>query len=301
MSDLDSLNRNFAIPDHVTFIAGPGGLTVARIRNRRASGDIALQGAHVLTFQPEGEAPVIWLSSQAKFAPGKSVRGGVPVCWPWFGNHASEADFPAHGFARTTGWQVIASAALPDGATRITFELEQNDATRAQWPHTCQLHHIVTVGRELTLELVTRNTGTTPFEITEALHTYFAIGDIGATRITGLAGCEYLDKTDGYQRKTEPGTIDISAEVDRVYLNTTADCIIEDRQLNRRIRIAKTGSQSTVVWNPWIEKTRQMGDLGEDGYRGMVCVESANAAENAVTVAPGATHTLRAIYSTERL
>ena len=301
MSNLKSLNHHFAIPGHLTFIEGPGGLSIARIQNGLARSDIALQGAHILTFQPKGEEPVIWLSPQAKFAPGKSVRGGVPVCWPWFGNHATEAGFPAHGFARTTDWRVIDSAALPNGATRITLELQKNAAARAQWPHMCHLRNIITVGRELTIELVTQNTGGAPFEITEALHTYFVIGDIDAVQITGLEGCEYLDKVDGFKRKSEPGAVTITSEVDRVYLNTTADCIIHDQKLNRRIRATKTGSHSTVVWNPWIEKAQQMGDLGENGYRGMVCVESANAAENAVMVAPGETHTLRAVYSVEKL
>jgi glucose-6-phosphate 1-epimerase len=301
MNNFDSLNQQFAIPDHLDFIEGPGGLPVARIRNALASSDIALQGAHVLSFQPNGEASVIWLSTQARFAPGKSVRGGIPVCLPWFGEHASDPGLPAHGFARTSDWNVISSVILPDGATRITFELIQTQTTRTHWPHSYRLRNIVTVGETLTVELSTENTGTAAFVIGEALHSYFAIGDIDAIRITGLEGCEYLDKLEAFKRKTQTGTVTISGEVDRVYLDTTADCVIEDHSLNRRIRIAKTGSRSTVVWNPWIEKSIQMGDMGENGYRGMVCVESVNAADNLVTVAPGETHSLRAVYSLEKL
>ena len=299
MTTTNDLNQQFAIPGQLTFIEGAGGLAIARIHNNLASSNITLQGAHVLTFQPEGEAPVLWLSPQAIPAPGISIHSGAPICWPWFGAHTSAANFPAHGFARTSNWKVIASAGLPGGSTRITFELEQNDARCAFWPHDSQLQYTVTVGRELTLELVTRNTGNAPFEITEALHTYFAIGDINATRITGLAGCEYLDKTEGYKRKTEPGAIHISSEIDRVYLNTSSDCLIEDQQLNRRIRISKTGSLSTVVWNPWLEKGKKISDMNDNGYRNMLCVESANAAENAVAVEPGKPHALKVVYSVE--
>jgi D-hexose-6-phosphate mutarotase len=300
MSNIDSLNQQFAIPGHLSFVEGQGGLTLARIQNALASSDIALQGAHVLSFQPTGEAPVIWLSTGAKFAPGKSIRGGIPICWPWFGAHDSDATLPAHGFVRTANWSVTSSTALPDGSTRISFEPVQNDATRAQWPHPCKLRYIVTVGKSMILELVTENTGSTPFTVGEALHTYFAIGDIDAVRIIGLKGCEYLDKVDGFNRKTESGAVTIGSEVDRVYLDTTADCVIEDRKLNRHIRITKTGSSSSVVWNPWSEKSAQMGDMDTEGYRQMVCVESANAAKNVVSVAPGETHALQVVYSVEK-
>jgi glucose-6-phosphate 1-epimerase len=301
MKNLDRLNRQFAIPDHLDFIEGQGGLPVARIRNALANCDIALQGAHVLSYQPKGEHPVIWLSTEARFAPGKSIRGGIPVCWPWFGNHETDPDFPAHGFARTVMWNVLSSDALDDGTTRITFELLQTDATRAQWPHASVLRYTVSVGRELGLELKTQNTGDYPFRITEALHTYFDIGDIGNLRITGLSRSVYLDKLEAFKPKRQHGEVEIASEVDRVYVNTDTDCVIEDRTRHRRIMVAKQGGRSTVVWNPWIEKSEKMGDMGENGYRHMVCVESANANINFVTIAPGETHSLQAAYSVEKL
>ncbi len=301
MQNLETLNRQFSIAGHLTFIEGAGGMPVARIQNPLASSDIALQGAHLMTWQPKNEAPVVWLSPQARFAPGKSIRGGIPVCWPWFGAHANNASFPAHGFARTVNWHVVSSEALPDGATRIVFELDHTDATRAQWPFPCTLRNIVTIGRELSLELVTSNTGNATFEITEALHTYFDIGDIGDARISGLAGATYLDKLEDFQSRQQNGDIEIDAEIDRVYVDTAAKCVIEDRQRNRRIHIAKQGSSSTVVWNPWVEKAEQMGDMGENGYRRMVCVESANANRNTIGIAPGESHSLIVSYSVEAL
>ena len=303
MSQLDvtTLNQKFAIPGQLEFTEDVGGLIIARIVNKQAQSTIALQGAHVMTFEPVGEKPVIWLSPAAKLVRGKSIRGGVPICWPWFGAHATDSTFSAHGFARTVPWQVVASEALSDGGTRITFELPQSSIPSAQWPHACRVRNIVTVGKEMSVELVTENTGQAMFEIGEALHTYFVISDVDKVRITGLEGCAYLDKVGDWQRKTQDGAITIAAEVDRLYVDTDSDCLIDDSGHKRCIRIAKRASRSTVVWNPWVEKAAKMGDFGSDtGYRGMVCVESANAAENVVKIAAGATHSSHVTYSIEK-
>ena len=300
LPDIALLNQSFAIAGHLEFTQSTDALVIARITNAYAQSSIALQGAHVMAFQPKGEQPIIWLSPAAKLAQGKSIRGGIPVCWPWFGVHASNPAFPAHGFARTIPWQVAASKTLPDGSTCVTLELPQSSIPAAQWPHACRVRLVATVGKTLMVELITENIGDMAFEIGEALHTYFAISDVGNVRITGLEGCAYLDKVEEFRRKTQAGAITITSEIDRVYVDTEVDCLIEDSGFKRCIRIAKSGSRSTVVWNPWIEKSAKMGDFGSDtGYRGMVCVESANAADNVVTVAPGATHSLRVVYSTE--
>ncbi|CAH1386302.1 D-hexose-6-phosphate mutarotase [Candidatus Nitrotoga sp. M5] len=299
--NVSTLNQQFAIPGQLEFTEDVGGLILACITNKHAKSTIALQGAHVMTFEPVGEKPVIWLSPAAKLAPGKSIRGGVPICWPWFGAHATDSTFPSHGFARTAPWQVVASEALSDGSTRITFEFPQSSIPPAQWPHACRVRNIITVGKEMSVELITENTGQTMFEIGEALHTYFVISDVDQIHITGLEGCTYLDKVGDWQRKTQSGAITIAAEVDRLYVDTDSDCLIDDSGHKRNIRIAKRGSRSTVVWNPWVEKAAKMGDFGSDtGYRGMVCVESANAAENCVEVAAGATHSLQVTYSIEK-
>lgn len=299
MSSLNSLNHHFSISGQLAFEETANGMQVVKINNSHASATIALQGAHVMTFQPhDQEAPVLWMSEQAKLEPGKSIRGGVPICWPWFGAHSREASFPAHGFARTMNWGVIASETLTDGRTRISFELQKNDVARAQWPYICHLRCIITVGKTLSIELATENTGDTAFEISEALHTYFNVGDIEHIRIIGLENCAYWDKVTD-TRGTQSGSIEIHEEYDRVYLDTAADCIIEDTQLKRRIRIAKRGSLSTVVWNPWTEKSTRMGNMGEEGYRSMVCVESGNALENKISVAPGETHRLLVEYGIE--
>ena len=298
---LTELNQRFAIPNHVQFKEIAVGTIIAEVANQHALSNIALQGAHIATFQPRGEEPVIWLSPLAKFAPGKSIRGGVPICWPWFGAHKTDSKLPGHGYARTVPWDVLETKALTDGATFLRFGIVESDATRAQWLNASSVQLEVTVGKALRVELVTTNTGKTAFELSEALHTYFHISDVAKTTIRGLDKCEYLDKVQDFARFTQKDGIVIENEVDRVYVNTPDDCVIEDKGLKRAIRIAKYGSLSTVVWNPWTEKADKMGDFGADGHRGMVCVESGNALENTVTLEPGETHKLVAVYSVEKL
>ena len=301
MSVLNLLNQKHAIENHVQLREIADGMIIAEVANQHALANIALQGAHVATFQPRGEEPVIWLSPLAKFAPGKSIRGGVPICWPWFGPHQTDSKLPGHGFARTVPWELLDTKALEDGSTFLRFGLIENDTTRAQWPHPSTAQLEVTVGKALRVELVTANTGSAPFELGEALHTYLQISDVGNMTIRGLEGCEYIDKVGATTRRTQQDGIVIESEVDRVYVNTAADCVIEDKGLKRAIRIHKEVSRSTVVWNPWTEKAEKMGDFGPKLHRDMVCVESGNAMENAVTVAPGETHRLVAMYSVEKL
>lgn len=303
MSALDSaaLNARFGIPEQLRFKDTSGGLVVAEVNNVHAIASIALQGAHLMTWAPKGELPVIWLSADAKLASGKSIRGGVPVCWPWFGPHPSEPKFPGHGFARTVPWNVVETQKLGNGATRLVFRISQNDATRIQWPHDCELELHMLIGPTLEMDLVTRNTGDGPITIGDALHTYFEVGDVRQVKVHGLDGCPYIDKVDGGVRKQQTGPVSIAAEVDRIYLDSIADCVVEDPVLARRIRIAKKGSASSVVWNPWIDKAEKMGDLGEDGYLKMLCVESTNADADVVSIAPGGEHRLSVRYSVEAL
>lgn len=298
---LIELNEHFAIGNHVQFKEITDGMIIAEVANQHALANIALQGAHIATFQPRGEEPVIWLSPNAGFAPGKSIRGGVPICWPWFGPHKMDSKLPNHGFARTMPWEVLETKALPDGSTLLRFGLIENDATHTKWPHHSTAQLEVTAGKTLHVELLTHNTGNTAFELSEALHTYFQISDIEKITIRGLDDCVYLDKAQNFARFTQKDGIVIENEVDRVYINTGTDCVIEDKGMKRAIRIAKQGSMSTVVWNPWAEKADKMGDFGEDGFRGMVCVESGNAMENTITLAPGETHRLTVTYSVEKL
>jgi len=298
--ELAKLNDRFAIADHVSFKTSPGGVHMAEIANAHATAAIALQGAQVTAFQPRGQESVFWTQAGCRFEAGSSIRSGIPVCWPWFGPHPSDAGKPAHGFVRTALMTLKETKALADGSTRIRFGMTDDEATQALWPHAFELELIATVGPELRVELLTRNSGGEAFIITEALHTYFSVADVTKASIQGLDGCDFIDKVDGQSRKLQSGAVDISAEIDRVYLDTTADCAIEDPGLNRLIRIAKAGSNSTVVWNPWAAKAADMG-YAEGEYLGMLCVETVNADKNVVTVPPAREHRMQTVISVEPL
>jgi D-hexose-6-phosphate mutarotase len=299
---LADLNSRFGLAGQLKFVEGPGGLIFAEIDNALGTAYLCLQGAHITTFRPKDQdEPVVWLSDYAKFAPGKSIRGGAPVCWPWFGPHATESGFPGHGFARTVMWEVTQSAALASGATEITLALVGNQQTRAQWPHESRVELNVVVGRSLKAGLITSNLGDGDLTIGEALHTYFRIGDIAGIKVLGLDGCAYVDKVGGVARRRQSGAVAFSGEVDRVYVDTDATCVIEDSRLKRRIVVAKSGSRSTVVWTPWAEKADKMGDFGPDGWRRMVCVESGNALDNVVVVPAGQSHRMSVEYSAEAI
>ena len=289
---LEALNAQFAIPGRIAFRSGPGGLVQAVIENPHATAEIALQGAQVLSFQPQGSAPVLFLSPHAVYAPGKAVRGGMPICWPWFGPHPTDPDKPQHGFARTLPWAVLGTEGRDDSSTEVRLGLQDTPATRALWPHPFALTLVVQVGRELHVALETHNPGPESMPVTEALHAYFQIGDLAALSIGGLEGTTYIDKVAGDQRRVQSGPVTISGETDRVYIDTAAACAVDDPGLQRRIEIAKEGSRSTVVWNPGPEKAAQMADLGGDEDTRMVCVEVANALDDRVVVAPGADHRL---------
>lgn len=287
-------NERYAVTDRVSFESGPAGLTVMRLKNAHGEATLLLQGAQVLSWIPSGQAPVVWTSPSAIFAPGRAPRGGIPVCWPWFGPHASESGWPVHGFARTAQWAVVETA---DDAqrTRVVLRMNMEEKHRAMWPHASQLELHVALGTALELELLTRNLDAAPFTIGEALHTYFAVGDVRQAAVTGLEGCRYFDKVAG-DFKHQDVPVSVSGEVDRVFMNTEADCAIDDAVLRRRLIITKRGSRSTVVWNPWIEKALKLGDMGDDGYLRMLCVESANALDDQVTVKPGGEHRLWVRY-----
>lgn len=299
MESLQDLQRRFVNEAGADFLvfseAAPGFVTVA-VTTPFSTATIALQGAHVTAWQPVGHKPVIWLSRAAKFVPGKSIRGGVPLCWPWFGPHESEAGYPGHGFARTIPWSLTDARKLPDGRARLEFAPELNETARAQWPHASSAKATVTVGQELVVALSTRNTGDAPFRIGQALHTYFAVGDIRQASVAGLEGCAYIDKVDGGKRKKQKGAVTFAGETDRIYLGTAGCCGIVDPALKRTILVTSTGSRSTVVWTPWEEKAAKMGDFGKEGPWKMVCVETANAADDVITLAPGETHRMTAQY-----
>jgi len=298
MSDAAALNERFGICGHLRFAPGPGGLVVAEVANAAGTARVALHGAHVLDFAPRGARPVLWLSGKSWFASDKPIRGGIPVCWPWFGAHPTDSTSPAHGFARISDWDVLDTWADSDSITGLRLRLRDSEATRRLWDHAFEAVVEVRVGRDLAVALVMRNPGATPYTVTAALHTYFAVSDVTQVRVLGFDGCPYVDTVGGARTPgVQHGPITVKAETDRVLGECAGEARIEDPPWGRSLRVRKSGSRSAVVWNPWIAKARRMPDFGDDEYPGMICVETTNAPGDERTVPPGDEHRLEAIVS----
>lgn len=292
------------IPGVVRLVTGAGGLPRYEITTPLAEAHIYLHGAHVTHFAPAGQPPVLFMSCESYFQPGKPIRGGVPVIFPWFGPRQGHPDAPAHGFVRTRSWTAESIIQQPDGSVVVTLRVDSDASTQALWgePNEWVLRHRITVGTTLTMDLEIENRGTTPFRCEEALHTYFSVSDARTVTVRGLEDTEYYDKADGLRRKRQDGEpICITRETDRTYVNTERTCVIADPGLQRRIIIEKTHSDSTVVWNPWIAKAKAMPDYGDDEWPSMLCVETGNVADNTLEIGPGSTHNTRTVIRTEAL
>ncbi|MDE3195592.1 MAG: D-hexose-6-phosphate mutarotase [Acidobacteriota bacterium] len=268
---------------------GEGGLDRLVVDGPAGTGEVYLQGAHLTSWIPRGQRPVIFMSSRCVFAPGKAIRGGVPIIFPWFGARSDGKPGPQHGFARTAIWE-LKSASLVNGSD-VAAEFRMAAEEYA-------VRFDVTFGAQLDMALEVTNTGASEGTFEEAFHTYFAVSDVRDVAVEGLAATSYIDKTDGFRRKTqvEP-RIRIAKENDAVFLNTAEACVVKDPGWGREIVVEKSGSLSTVVWNPWVEKTAGMSDMGPDDWKGMICIETAKAADNAVKLAAGDTHRMTARIS----
>jgi len=301
MQTANALNENFGLPGVLEF-DNQGDLVRARVTLPAASAEIYLQGAHLARWQPAGTGPVLFLSTQSEFAPGKAIRGGVPVCFPWFGPDQQQRSDgkpgPSHGFARTSEWTLAFAALEPaqgqDAGLHLTFTLGPNAVSRALGYDNFRVaYEVVLSGRALRLRLSVANTSAEPLVMEEALHSYFAVNDVRTAALEGLGGAQYLDKTDGMREKFAPaGIAPLASWTDRVYPANTSEVSIHDG--TRTIVVAKENSATTVLWNPWDAVTRTMADLGDDEWPRFVCVETANAGTDAVAIAPGTMHTMEA-------
>lgn len=292
------MNMLPSIPGIATFHESAEGLTRLRVTSPLATAEIALDGAHVTHFQPADGAPLLFLSRSSYFAPGKPIRGGIPICFPWFGPCADRPDLPAHGFARIRCWAAESLAATDSGRVTAIFILKSDEETRALWPHDFIAHLTVDISRQLKLTLEIENTGPEPFQFEEALHTYFAISDVREVAVIGLEGATYLDKTDSLKvRELGSEPFRIVSETDRIFPANKATCVIDDPWLRCQIVVEKSGSQTTVVWNPWIAKSAAMPDFGDDEWPRMLCIETANTGTDAITLAPGSRHAMSTTIS----
>ena len=287
-------HRRFEIPGIAEVVEGNGALPKVRITSPEIAGEMYLHGAHVTSWKPAGGEEGLFLSSQSRWEHGRAIRGGVPVCFPWFGGKADDPTAPAHGFVRTKSWQ-LESMTLSGGAVTVSMFTESDEGTKRWWPAEFRLVHRATFGRELSLELVVTNTGRTSLRFEEALHTYHRVGNVEKVRVRGLDTVHYFDKTDSNRKKMQQGEIVIASETDRVYLNTMDEIELEDPVLNRRTRVAKENSRTTVVWNPWVQKAHSLSDFADDEWMQMICLEASNVSDFAVDLAPGQQHAMEEI------
>ena len=297
-TDIPERLKRFEIPGRVTVLEGNGEMPKIEVTTDWSSAEIYLHGAHVTDFQKKGEPPLLFTSQFSRFAPGQPIRGGVPVIFPWFGAKEGES---THGFARTTEWELHEATTVPDGGVSLRFGFP-GCAESAMWP-AFAANYVVTVTEVLTLELiVTNSSGDQDFTFENCLHSYFAISDINHVSVAGLKGVSYYDKVDLFAQRTESAeAIGIASEVDRIYFDAHSAVEIVDPGLRRKIRIEKNGSASTVVWNPWIAKSQQLSDFGNDEYKQMLCVESGNVAKNKLTLPPGKSSVLKVVLSSAQV
>ena len=290
---LDELNEQFGIPGKISFREGAGGWPYAEINHPEAKAVVSIYGAHVLNFIPTGRADVLWNTSKSIFQKGKAIRGGIPLCWPWFGPHPSDATKPAHGFARISMWTIESTGITHTGDIQLTLQINASAKTEEFWPYAFSATLTITIGKALHVELAITNTGNEDFTYTDALHSYIHVGDASQITIEGLQGVSYYDYTDQNALKQQMEALTtIRKEENRRYVDTASTCIIHDPVLGRNIQVTKVGSNTTVVWNPWVETAKTFVDMQDEDYKTMICMEAANAFDETITLAPMKSHRL---------
>ncbi len=302
MNDLARLVTATSLPPSVRISEGRSALPRIDVSSAAARAEIYFQGAHVAAWQPAAiREPVLWMSERSHFEAGKPIRGGVPICFPWFGAHPANPAAPAHGFARVRDWRLIDVREDRDGVVALDLELA-GEGLSPEWPHRFTAIHRIEVGPTLRMTLEVRNDGDGAFTFEEALHTYFDIADVRGVSVSGLEGCAYLDTMAGGQRVGPSGApVRFTGETDRVYLETRDACVIDDPGKQRVITVGKRGSDATVVWNPWVAKALAMPDFGDHEWTGMLCVETGNVNVHTRTLQPGKSHAMTAIIEVREL
>ncbi len=298
--DVTELDRRFGIPHIARVCEGDGRLTRIDIASPLAHGQVYLHGAHVTSWRPVGSEEVLFLSTKSRWEEGQAIRGGIPICFPWFRGKADDPHAPAHGFVRTRSWQLGSIAETTAGVT-VSMFIESDEQTRQWWPAEFRLEHRATFGSGLKLELVCINTGKTPLHFEEALHTYNRVADVEAVRLQGLDETRFLDNTDSNKEKMQLEDVTIASQTDNAFINTQNAVDLLDPKMRRRVRLQKENSCTTVVWNPWQEGASRLRDLGEGEWKQFLCVEASNIIGGTVTLGPGQEHTMSAVLSVARV
>lgn len=274
------------------------GLPALRLRASGSEALVYLHGAHVTSFSTAEHGELLWTSAHSSFVAGKAIRGGVPLCFPWFGAHGARQDLPAHGFARTTSFAFDGSEERGDSVV-AQLTLVSSPATRGAFAHDFVARFQISVGRELKLSFEVENTGGEAFAYEVALHTYLGVSDVRQIELEGLSGASYDDKVTGQSGQLQSEVpLRFVSETDRVY-TSTARVTVTDAARRRRLIVDKTASATTVVWNPWVDKAKRMADFGDDEWPQMVCVEAANAGSHRIQLPTAARHGTTTIISAE--
>lgn len=294
------LDRRFGIPGVACVGDGNGTMPRVKITSSLCEAEMYLHGAQVTSWIPAGGGEVLFLSSKARWSDGQAIRGGIPICFPWFRAKAKDPQAPAHGFVRTKMWR-LESILEQDGAVVVNMVTESDEHTRRWWAGEFRLLYRATFGDQLKLELLCTNTGTTTLHFEEALHTYNRVADVQHARVQGLDTSSFLDNTDSNKEKSQQGDVVITSQTDSAYMDTRETVELLDPRMGRRIRLTKANSLTTVVWNPWREKASEMRDLGEGEWTQFLCVEASNIMDAAIDLAPGQEHRMTAILTVERL
>lgn len=299
MIDSDELDEKFSIEGEVGFMEMDGDLVFITIANKYADAEICLYGAHVTSFTPHNRMDLLWMSPESHFEIGTPIRGGIPICFPWFGPHKTDPEKPQHGFGRLMYWDVSETASLPNGETLIKLKLCSSEETKAYWPHDFCAELSITVGQKLTVSLKVDNTSSENIEYSCALHSYFTLSAIENITIDGLQNAKYHSQLESGDFVQEAPELTVEKAETRHYYETESTCVINDPIFRRRIAVEKSGSQNTTVWNPWEEATLKIGDIPDDGYQTFICVETVNAFDGAVQLKPGESHKTATIIGLE--
>jgi glucose-6-phosphate 1-epimerase len=292
-SQIDALNRGFGIPNLVEVLSGNGGLPKIRVTAPWVSAELYLYGAQLTSWQPVNSQEVLFLSEDSNWRDGRAIRGGIPVCFPWFRAKADDSSAPAHGVVRTKEWK-LESVQVDGESIVLVCSTENDESTHRWWPHPFRLVHKLSIGKSLRLELNATNTGQIPFRFEEALHTYFRVSEAEKVSIRGLDQIAYLDNVDGNRGKNQSGDLIFTAKTDNAYIDVHSPAELIDPAWRRRIRTEKVNSATTVVWNPGQEGAASLSDLGNDEWRQFACVEASNILGSAISLAPGEQHSMQA-------
>jgi len=273
---------------------GPGGLAVVRLTTAEGVAEVFLHGAHLASWTPRGHQPVLWMSDSSRFAAGSPIRGGVPICFPWFNRHPEHPEAPQHGFARIQPWS-LEEVAEEDGSVRAVFRLTDTELSRASlWPYRFEARYSVTLGAELGLELAVENRDDTEFGFEAALHSYYAVGDVRRTLVHGLTGLEFSSEGGAVAREDLP--VQVGEGISRRYTTATS-ARIEDAANQRAITISSEGAFGAILWNPGPAGAALLPDFADDGWSSMLCFENCNLGAGMIQLPPGGRHLMRTLVS----